>query len=327
MNGRGALRTGLRYAALPFAWIYGASMAVRNRVYDRRSATELGVPVVSVGNLAVGGTGKTPLVVHLVERARAAGKHPGVLARGYGRAPGAALNDEGMLLAGRFPDLLQVQDPDRIRGGRALVARGADYIVLDDGFQHRRLHRDVDLVCLDATRPFEFVLPAGLQRESAYGLRRASAIVLSRADAVEDEARAEIARRVARFAGRSLPVYACTHTPLDLLSQPDGAVAPSASLRARRVVLLSAIARPERFAATARALGAVVVEHVVRRDHAHLDAADLEALARGAAMRDACLLVTEKDDVKLGRLPVPRLVLRIELAFVQPLPDELLLLR
>ncbi|MEZ5963796.1 MAG: tetraacyldisaccharide 4'-kinase [Planctomycetota bacterium] len=311
----------------PLGWLYGAAMALRNVAYDRHSAARLGVPVVSVGNLAAGGTGKTPLVVSLLERAYAAGRRPGVLARGYGRAAGAELNDEGMLLAGRFPGLLQVQDPDRVRGGRQLVARGADWVVLDDGFQHRRLHRDVDLVCLDAMHPFDRVLPAGLQREFASGLRRASAVVLTRADALDARARADLVRAVERRARRPLPVFASAHAPLDLVEQPEGSTVPLARLRGRRVVLLSAIARPQRFAATVATLGAEVIEHVVRRDHSTVAAGELETLAQRAAARDACLLVTEKDAVKMVGLPTPRLVLRIALRFEEPLPDELLLLR
>ena len=111
---------------------------------------------------------------------------PGVLARGYGRAPGAALNDEGLLLQRRLPWLLQEQDPDRVAAGKKLVDRGADFVVLDDGFQHRRLHRDLDVVCLDARLPFSngHCLPAGDLREFRSGLRRADVLLLTRADAI-----------------------------------------------------------------------------------------------------------------------------------------------
>ena len=159
--------TGVLHAGLwPLSLLYGLVTERRNAAYYRGAAAthRLDVPVVSVGNLTVGGTGKTPLVVWLVERALAAGRRPGVLARGYGRVKGAALHYEGMLLAGRFPGLPQVQDPDRVAGGRRLLARGdVDVVILDDGFQHRRLARDTDLVCVDARAPFAngLLLPAG----------------------------------------------------------------------------------------------------------------------------------------------------------------------
>src|SRR5690606_22578410 len=150
---------------------YSLGTALRAAAYDRGllRVERLDVPVVSVGNLTVGGTGKTPLVAWLVERARRAGRRPGVLARGYGRPEGATLNDEGELLAARFADLPQVQDPDRVAGGRRLCATPAvDLVILDDGFQHRRLYRDLDLVCVDAKEPFAggLQLPAGDLRES-----------------------------------------------------------------------------------------------------------------------------------------------------------------
>jgi len=308
----------------PFALAYGAATTLRNWWFDHHPGHRLRVPVLSVGNLSAGGTGKTPLVAHLVERALQAGRRPGVLARGYGRAPGAELNDEGMLLARRFPDLLQVQDKDRVRGGERLVALGADYIVLDDGFQHRRLHRDVDLVCLDAAKPFDHLLPWGWQRERRAGLRRASAVVLTRTDLAGEAAVCDAERAVRAIAG-AVPVFRAVHAPVDVLAQPHGEVLPLSALRGRTVVLLSAIARPASFAATVAALGARVLEHRIERDHAPFRSDVLDALARDAAARDASLLVTEKDDVKLGG--VPRLVLRIALRLSAPLPDDLLRLR
>ncbi|MEZ6019920.1 MAG: tetraacyldisaccharide 4'-kinase [Planctomycetota bacterium] len=145
---------------LPAGLAAGAA-GLRRRLYDRGvlRSHAAGVPVLSVGNIAVGGTGKTPFVVSLVEWLALRGLRPAVLSRGYGRAAGAQLNDEGLMLAARFPDLLQEQDADRVAGARRLVARGAQVIVLDDGFQHRRLQRDWDGVLIDASRPFGLPAP------------------------------------------------------------------------------------------------------------------------------------------------------------------------
>lgn len=320
--------TGLLSVALrPLGWLYGGAMWCRNRAYDRRVATRLPVPVVSVGNLSAGGTGKTPLVVYLVERALAAGRRPGVLARGYGRAPGASLNDEGMLLAARFEGLLQEQDPDRIAAGRRLVARGADYVIVDDGFQHRRLHRDVDLVCLDAARPFTPVLPAGLQREPSSGLRRASAVVLTRAAGLDAAALAARGEAIARAAGRLLPVFPSEHAPIDLRCYPADQSTPLAALAGRRVALVSAVARPETFVQTVRALGAEVVAHATFPDHHRFTVAEVQRLARDASARDALLLMTEKDHVKLTVDAPAHAVLRIAMRFSTDLPGDLLRLR
>ncbi len=313
----GVLRAGLWPLSLLYGWISDR----RNAAYDRGTAVahRLGVPVISVGNLTVGGTGKTPLVVWLVEKALAAGRRPGVLARGYGRAKGAPLNDEGMLLAGRFPGLPQEQDPDRVAGGRRLLARGdVDVILLDDGFQHRRLARDTDLVCIDALAPFAngLLLPAGDLRERTRALQRASAVVLTRAGSVGNAERRSTIARVRGAAGRDLPVFVTDHRPTDVAVLGTSEVQPVACLAGQRVHLLSAIAKPVAFEAMVRALGAEVVAHHVRRDH-HVHApADVARVRAGAEADGAKLVVTEKDAVKLGAEAAGALALRIGLAFL-----------
>lgn len=316
-SGAGVLRAGLWPLSLAYGWISDR----RNAAYDRGTAAahRLDVPVVSVGNLTVGGTGKTPLVVWLVERALAAGRRPGVLARGYGRAKGALLNDEGMLLAGRFPDLPQVQDPDRVAGGRRLLASGdVDLVILDDGFQHRRLARDTDLVCVDTEAPFAngLLLPAGDLRERTRGLARASAVVLTRAGAVGDAGRRSAVARVRAAAGRDLPVFVTDHRPSDLAVVGSSEILPLSALSGQRVHLLSAIAKPQAFESLVRSLGAEVVAHHVRRDH-HVHAPAEVARVRAQAGSDrALLVVTEKDAVKLGAEAEGALVLRIGIVFL-----------
>ena len=175
---------------------FGAVARARGWLYDRRvlPIQAVPVPVVSIGNLSVGGTGKTPMVGYLVEHFAARKTRIGVLARGYGKPEGADLNEEGRMLAARFPDLWQVQDSDRVRGALELVQRGVQGILLDDGFQHRRLHRDRDIVLVDVTRPFGLPpskpdrapvrapLPRGFLREGLAALRRADWIVLTRCE-------------------------------------------------------------------------------------------------------------------------------------------------
>lgn len=316
----------LRRSLWPLAAFYGLGVWARNALFDAglRRVHRLPVPVVSVGNLSVGGTGKTPFVVWLVQRARAIGRHPGVLARGYRRAAGAELNDEGLLLAGRFPDLPQVQDADRVRGGARLVDRGVDLILLDDGFQHRRLHRDRDLVCLDAQRPFAggWLLPAGNLREPRTALRRADLLVLTRAGRVSPEGLRELAVRLRELAGRELPVFAADHVPHDVVRQPDARVDSVATLSGRDVWLLSAIASPRAFEATVAGLGARVVGHTARRDHHAWQEVEVAGVAQRALAAGAELLVTEKDDVKLAGWPIARAVLRVDFTFVGAGPSD-----
>lgn len=322
----------LRQALWPLGLLYGGVAAVRNWTFDSglRAVHRLPVPVVSIGNLTTGGTGKTPTVAWLAALARARGRRPGVLARGYGRAPGALLNDEGTMLQQRLPWLLQEQDPDRVAGGQRLVAKGADYVLLDDGFQHRRLHRDRDVICLDAELPFSngSCLPAGDLREFRSGLRRAGVVLLTRAARLSPEQLAARKDRIRQLIGRDgVGVHACNHGPSDLVVQPAGDVRSLRDLRGRRVLLLSAIARPDSFRDTAERLGLEVAAERRFRDHHRFTAAEVAVAAAAAQTAGAVLLTTEKDDARLVPFDVERWVLRIELRFLdgEPPPAEFLL--
>lgn len=321
----------LRQALWPLGLLYGTVSAIRNGMFAAgwKQVHKLSVPVVSIGNLTVGGTGKTPTVAWLCQLAKQAGKVPGVLARGYGRAPGDELNDEGTLLQRRLPWLLQEQDPNRVAAGKRLVDKGADFIVLDDGFQHRRLHRDLDVVCLDARLPFANgqCLPAGDLREFRSGLHRADCLLLTRAGGLDREQIGMRIERLRQIAGKNIPVHACEHQPTDLVRQPDGESEPVDGLRGRRVVLLSAIAKPQSFRTTVSRLGAEIVGEVVHRDHHRFTPAEVETAAATARAAGAILVTTEKDDARLDAFEVERYVLRIDLRFVDadPRPGEFLL--
>lgn len=321
----------LRASLWPLGLCYGTVAALRNWLFDAglRRVHRLPVPVVSVGNLTVGGTGKTPTVAWLCALARARGRRPGVLARGYGRAPGAELNDEGTMLQQRLPWLLQEQDPDRVAAGQRLCAKGADFVVLDDGFQHRRLHRDRDVLCADALLPFGngHCLPAGDLREFRSGLRRAGVVLLTRAGTLSPDQLAARVGRLRDLAGRDLPVHACDHAPTVFVARPDGSELPLTAVAGRRCVLLAAIARPASFRATIEALGGEVVAEHRYRDHHRFTSAEVTAAARAAEAAGAWLVTTEKDDVRIPVAALPRHVLRIELRFLhgEPTPAEFLL--
>lgn len=321
----------LRQALWPLGLAWCAVSAARNALYDRRILRphKIAATVVSVGNLTVGGTGKTPTVAWLCEVAKRHGKRPGVLARGYGRAPGAKLNDEGAMLQRRLPWLIQEQTPDRVAGGERLAALRANYVVLDDGFQHRRLQRDLDLVCVDALRPFGngMCLPAGDLREGRFGLRRAGMVFVTRCGAASP---AELVERVARLrdlAGKDKPVFLTDHQPVDIVAMPEGVALPLRDLRGRRCLLLSGIARPASFRATVEALGGVVVGERRHRDHHRFTVDEVAAAARDANAEGAWLLTTEKDDARMPAGAPPRYALRIALQFLdgEPSPAELLL--
>ncbi len=183
----------------PFGWGYGAAVALRNLAYDRGwyDAHELALPAIAIGNLTVGGTGKTPIAAWFATALRARGARPAIVLRGYG-------GDEVLVHRRLNPGIPVVADADRVRGVSTARAEGATVVVLDDGFQHRRARRDADVVLLSADRagPFRY-LPAGPWREPLQSLRRASAIVVTRRNASRVSAQ-ELLAQAARFrAGRA----------------------------------------------------------------------------------------------------------------------------
>ncbi len=304
-----ALRLGLLGASLP----YGAAVRLRNRAFDLglKPVHDAGAPVISVGNLTCGGTGKTPIVADLCLRLRAAGRRPASLSRGYRTPPGEAANDEMLLLDALMPGVPQVQNPDRVAGARiAIQDRGADCLVLDDGFQHRRLGRDLDIVLVDATAPFGpgtlhrlsrrgRLLPAGLLRESRSALeRRAGLILLTRCDAIADDDRAAVQSALADRAP-GVPVVSVAFAPTALIDAA-GTVRPLHGVRGAKVAAFCGIGNPAGFRTTLERLGAEVVLFERRPDHhAHTPADLLGVARRGAAAGATLLLCTEKDLVKL----------------------------
>jgi len=278
----------------------------------------LPAPVLSVGNLAAGGAGKTPLVEHVVRELRALGARPAVLARGYGpRIPPSGLNDEGLVLAENLPGLVQAQDPDRAAAGRRVLASGtADAFVLDDGFQHFRLARDLDLVALDAGDPFG----GGLRREGRGGLRRAGAVVLTRVSRAPPGSLPGTRGEVARLRP-GVPLALTDHEPSALVGLDGRSESPEA-LRGRKVFACAGIADPGSFVHTLESLGAAVVGRRWFPDHGMTD---MRAVA--LAMEDALRLgaetfvVTQKDAVKLDgaglRTPLPVAALRIRIRFLE----------
>jgi tetraacyldisaccharide 4'-kinase len=298
---------------------YRAAIALRNAYYDRWALPAwLGVPVISVGNLTVGGTGKTPLTLWLCRNLLRRGLKPAVLSRGY-RADQEGRADELMLVSRHCPQAVAVGHADRTAAGQlAIEEYHVQAAILDDGFQHRRLGRDLDLVLIDALEPWGYgrILPRGLLREHPKGLRRADAAIITRCDQVEPDALAAIERQIGRLNPR-IPVLRCAHEPtgfVDLHGQPIEL--PGAA----RTGLFAGIGRPEAFVRTVSAFHRPPADTFWWPDHHVYTPADVKELAAWAhdAHLDA-LVTTEKDAVKLARLngdwPVPVAALRIEIEF------------
>lgn len=296
--------------------LYAAGIKVRNAYYDRFSLPIwLDVPVISVGNLTVGGTGKTPMSIWLCERMLERGLKPAVLSRGYkGSAESGA--DELLLVSRRVPKAVVVANPDRAKAGElAITEYDTQVAVLDDGFQHRRLGRDLDIVLIDATQPFGYghVLPRGLLREPLTGLRRAEAVVITRCDQVRESELVALEANI-RQIHPDVPVVRSVHRPKGFVDLHGGPVAEPG----KRIGAFAGIARPEAFLRSAASVGYVAVDHRWWPDHHAYTPQDVQSLAQWA--RDAgfdALVTTEKDAVKLAKMPaewpVPVVALRVEI--------------
>ncbi len=307
----------------PLALGYAGVVSLRNRLYDWGlvRVRRLPVPVLCVGNLVAGGTGKTPLVAWLVRGLLGRGRRPGILARGYGgpARPGEALNDEGLVLRHQLGEAVpQRQHADRYRAGRELLALhpDVDVLVLDDGFQHRRLARDLDLVLLDAADPFGggHVLPAGRLREPpGRALARAGAVLLTRAERVPAAA---LKARVGEIAGRTPAPVAVARTRAVSVQTPEGPAGPEI-LIGTPLHLCSGLGDPRAFEDFVRGLGARVLGHERLADHAAPRPGALAALAERALAAGArALLLTRKDAVKQAALPPGTWVLDVETEIV-----------
>jgi tetraacyldisaccharide 4'-kinase len=312
------LRAGLRLAEVP----YVVAVRARNALYDVHLARthHLPIPVVSVGNLTLGGTGKTPMVAWLARWFQQRGLKPAIVSRGYG-APRGRENDEALELRQRLPDVPHFQSPDRVGAARsAIQTTGCQVVVLDDAFQHRRIGRDLDVVMLDALEPFGFghVFPRGTLREPVVGLRRAQVVVLSRAHMLPHAERELVRQVVRRYSPRA--AWAETaHAPRALRAS-GGLEAPLASVAGQPIAGFCGLGNPAGFRHTLAACGCRVVAFREFPDHHRYAKADIDALSDWAGKLDiAAVVCTQKDLVKLGvdRLGrVPLWALTVELDFL-----------
>jgi len=303
-------------ALAPLAALYGAAAAVRAAAYRRGwlPRARLTGPVISVGNLNVGGSGKTPVVALVAAMLRDAGRPVAVLSRGYrGTFRGECLvvgdgkgvhatpeeaGDEPVMLARALPGVVVAVGPRRDRVGRAVEARfGYRVHVLDDGFQHLRLRRDLDLVCVSAHDLTDRPLPAGGLRERPAALARADLILLDAEGAALEGLASVPPERVLRLRRRVLGFFG-----------PDGAARPAPA----RPFLLSGIARPERFQGDVTARVGRVCGAAAFPDHHPYSAADMAGVeARARAAGADAIVTTAKDAVRLPPSSLPVLVLRI----------------
>jgi tetraacyldisaccharide 4'-kinase len=306
------VRAGLR-GVEPF---YTAATVVRNLLYDRKllATHALSRPVISIGNITSGGTGKTPVVRWLAGALQERGWQVAILSRGYKARPGEA-GDEQIMLTHMLetpgtPFPIIAAHPNRVMLGRSIIQQNphVQAIVLDDGFQHRRLRRDLDVVLIDASSPFGFehVLPRGLLREPLSSLARADALLITHALHHDDAGRERLKNRLRHYNSRA-PIFESIHEPVGLRSaavrSSDAPDSPLDYLDGCRIFAFSGIGNPARFEQALRDAGALLCG--VRRfpDHYDYSASDLEGLQTAAVETGArAMITTEKDWVKLQPL-------------------------
>lgn len=314
---RGVAASLLRGALAAAEGPYAGVMRLRRWMYRHAllPSRQANVPVICIGNITTGGTGKTPMVAWVVARLKEAGRKPAILTRGY--RPAGGKSDEAELLK-RLCDTLVVVSADRQAGADQAVAAGADVLVMDDGFQHRRLRRDMDVVLIDATNPFGYghCLPRGLLRECPSALRDAHAIVITRSDAAAKDELDALRQQISPLApGGS--IHLAVHRPTELIS-PDGGRLPLRALAGKKALAFCGLGNPEAFFATIRRLGVELAAWRALDDHAQYDSATADALCDQARAAGAqVLLTTQKDAVKAPAagfsLPMWQLVVEIEI--------------
>ena len=305
-NKRGPVAAFKRGVLRIASWFFKFGAVTRLALYKVgiKSGNKVDVPVICVGNLTTGGTGKTPAVAWVVKMLNEAGCRPAIVSRGY-RADESG-NDELKVLNELLPDTPHVQNPDRTAGARKAIADGADCIVLDDGFSHLRLHRDLDILLFDSLNPFGYgrMLPRGLMREPLSSVRRAKFAIFTRADVATADRLGDLEDTI-RCKGFVGEIAHAAHQPIKLVRISDGEEVPPDELKDKTVAPFCGIGNPRGFERTLERLGAVITPLGTLRldDHQKFDDAlmrdqvvpFLRAAHESGAVAGIC---TQKDAVK-----------------------------
>jgi tetraacyldisaccharide 4'-kinase len=333
---------------LVVAFLYGLVIRLRNLLYDLRvfSVNRLTRPVISIGNLTLGGTGKTPFTLYLIEYLQQKGLKVGYISRGYGRstrgpqevrleeaAPAIRYGDEAVQVKLRFPNLPTFVGENRYQAGQALLRAYPDtqVLLLDDAFQHRRVHRDIDIVLMDmANLPWhDWLFPLGRLREPLSCYQRAHLLILNQKHYTEK-------KRRTRFPDK--PVARFVYEVWDLWHPVRGSLSTE-TIRHKPVMAFCGIAVPDSFKVAIQSIPAYVTELLTFRDHHVYRGRDLDEIRRRfrrlqkrLGMKDLLLLTTEKDLARLYQVPhaqlldeLPLYAMRIRMSPLNP--DEALKLQ
>lgn len=303
---------------------YSSVIGLRNLLYSRGWAKihRADVPVISVGNITTGGTGKTPLVIRLCKFLQNKNVPCAVLSRGYKtRATGdegRATIDEPALLAECCPGVQVVVNPDRVAGAKDAVSKfGAEILIMDDGFQHRRLARDLDIVTIDGTLPFGYgrLLPAGLLREPVIALKRADAAVITRCDQA-GEAELDRLEDKLKLINPGMVIARSIHAPVCAKSINDREISLE-ELKGKKIFAFCGIGNPGAFFKTVEGLGAELVGSRVFDDHYHYTDNCLAGIFEQArALNAGLILTTQKDWFSILPSAVPQVSEEMDFAYL-----------
>lgn len=290
---------------------YALAATLRNFAYDKGLAksSSAGVPVVSIGNITTGGTGKTPMVEYVARHYRGRNLRVAILSRGYGSEEHGGMNDEGLLLDQNLPDVPHLQGANRSELAQVAVNElESEVLILDDGLQHRRLKRILNIVLIDATNPFGYgwVLPRGLLREPLrQGLKRVDILVLTRSDLVSDDEKIAIRKKIQKLLPKTdKPWVESVHRPLDLI-MAQGEIRQISSISGLKAAIFCGLGNPSAFRRTVESLGVQVVDERTFPDHHHYSEADIASLSQWVGSTEADLVLTSQKD--LVKLPVEHL--------------------
>ena len=361
----GPLPSFLRFLLKNLSRLYSGIMSLRLRLYEHRFIRdrELGCQVISIGNLTVGGTGKTPVVEVFARELCKNGRRVAILSRGYKkeelpfseklknlllfRTPtqipprvvsdgkrllldSAMGGDEPYMLASNLPEVCVLVDKDRVKSGRYAIRKlGCDTILLDDGFQYLKLRHRLDIVLVDRTNPFDngYVLPRGLLRETVRHLRRASFIFITKSDGSGSP---ELKARIRQLNSHA-EIAECRHTPRHFQDVYTRETRPLDFLEGKRIATISGIASPRGFEESLVRMGATLVHRRRFPDHHRYTQQEIIDAVNASRDKGAELIVTtEKDAVrfpKLDRRDIPVYFLRIEIELLSGAEDFRKLIR
>ena len=312
------LRGALRSIEIP----YRSVVTARNLLYDRRllPIRRFSVPIISVGNLTLGGTGKSPMVVWLCKFFLEKNMRPGLISRGYGKGTHAG-NDEFMEMSHRLPNIPHLQHPNRAEAIQKLLqTEHVDLIILDDAFQHRQVERDIDIVLLDATVPFGFghVFPRGTLREPLGSLKRADIVLLTRSNLITEAERQKIHEQVLAI-NPNITWGETIHMPTSLISLESLCDEPIEMIRGQSALAFCGIGNPSAFQKTLIQCGVRVEKLISFPDHHRYSVHDACRLVQTAKeLGTKLLLCTMKDLVKWNQSDFsefPLYALGIEIQF------------